>query len=186
MDHKKLWKILKDGNTRLPDLPLEKSACRSRINRTGHGTKDWFQIRRGASQGCTLSPYLFNLYAEYIMRNTGLDEAQAGINLLKEISISYGEGNGNPLQYSCLENPIGGGAWWATVHGVANSQTHWVTSLSLFTFIHWRRKWQPTQVFLPGESQGHGSLVGCCLWGLTESDTTEATQQQQQQYLPML
>ena len=55
------------------------------------------------------------------------------------------------------------------------------TSLSLFTFMHWRRKWQPTPVFLPGESQGRGSLVGCRLWGCTESDTTEATQQQQQQ-----
>ena len=50
-----------------------------------------------------------------------------------------------------------------------------VTSLSLFTFIHWRRKWQPTAVFLSGESQGQGSLVGCRLWGRTESDTTEAT-----------
>jgi len=49
------------------------------------------------------------------------------------------------------------------------------TSLSLFTFMHWRRKWQPTPVFLPGESQGGGSLVGCRLWGCTESDTTEAT-----------
>ena len=55
------------------------------------------------------------------------------------------------------------------------------TSLSLFTFMHWRRKWQPTPVFLPGESQGRGSLVGCCLQGHTELDTTEATQQQQQQ-----
>ena len=51
----------------------------------------------------------------------------------------------------------------------------WAISLSLFTFLHWRRKWQPTPVFLPGESQGRGSLVGCRLWGLTESDTTEAT-----------
>ena len=50
-----------------------------------------------------------------------------------------------------------------------------VTSLLLFTFMHWRRKWQPTPVFLPRESQGQGSLVGCCLWGRTESDTTEAT-----------
>ena len=54
-------------------------------------------------------------------------------------------------------------------------------SLSLFTFMHWRRKWQPTPVFLPRESQGQGSLVGCCLWGRAELDTTEATQQQQQQ-----
>ena len=50
-----------------------------------------------------------------------------------------------------------------------------------FTLMHWRRKWQPTPVFLPGESQGRWSLVGCHLWGHTESDTTEATQQQQQQ-----
>ena len=61
----------------------------------------------------------------------------------------------------------------------------WATSLSLFTFMHWRRKWQPSPVFLPGESQGQGSLVGCCPWGCTESDTTKATylpeQQQQQQ-----
>ena len=49
----------------------------------------------------------------------------------------------------------------------------WATSLSLFTFKHWRRKWQPTPVFLPGESQGRWSLVGCHLWGRTESDTTE-------------
>ena len=48
-----------------------------------------------------------------------------------------------------------------------------MTSLSLFTFMHWRRKWQPTPVFLPGESQGRGSLVGCHLWGRTESDMTE-------------
>ena len=53
----------------------------------------------------------------------------------------------------------------------------WATSLSLFTSTHWRRKWQPTPVFLPGESQGQGSLVGCRLWGRTESDMTEATQQ---------
>ena len=59
----------------------------------------------------------------------------------------------------------------------------WATSLSLFTFMHWRRKWQPTPVFLPGESQGQRSLVGCRLWGRTESDTTEATLQQQQHNL---
>ena len=51
----------------------------------------------------------------------------------------------------------------------------WATSLSLFTFMHWGRKWQPTSVFLPGESQGRGNLVGCRLWGRTELDTTEAT-----------
>ena len=57
----------------------------------------------------------------------------------------------------------------------------WATSLSLFTFMHWRRKWQPTLVFLPGESQGRGSLVGCRLWGCTESDKTEVIWRRQQQ-----
>ena len=84
------------------------------------------------------------------------------------------EGNGHPLQYSCLENPMNRGAWWAAVHGVAKSRTR-ATSLSLFTFMHWRRKWQPTPVFLPAESQRRGSLMGCHLWGCTESDTPEAT-----------
>ena len=59
----------------------------------------------------------------------------------------------------------------------------WATSLSLFTFMHWRRKWQPTPVFLPGESQGRGSLMGCRLWGHTESDTTEVTSKQPSSYM---
>ena len=87
--------------------------------------------------------------------------------------MKFREGNGTPLQYSCLENPMDGGAWWAAVHGVAGSQT-WLSDF-IFTFMHWRRKWQPTPVFLPGESQGWGSLVGCCLRGHTELDTTEVT-----------
>ena len=62
--------------------------------------------------------------------------------------------------------------------GLRRVEHYWATSLSLFTFMYWRRKWQPTTVLLPGESQGRGSLVGCRLWGRTESDTTEATWQQ--------
>ena len=74
----------RDGNTRPPDLPPEKSICRSEaIVRTGRGTTDWFQIGKGVCQGCILSPCLFNLYAEYIMRNAGLDEAQVGIKIAK-------------------------------------------------------------------------------------------------------
>ena len=84
-----------------------------------------------------------------------------------------GEGNGTPLQYSCLENPMDGGAWSAAVHGIARSRTR-LRDFS-FTFMHWKRKWQPPPVFLPGESQGRGSLVGCRLWDRTELDTTEAT-----------
>ena len=91
-----------------------------------------------------------------------------------------GEGNGTPLQHSCLENPMGGGAWKAAVHGVAKSRTSlsdftFTFHFSLFTFMHWRRKWQPTPVFLPGESQGWQSLVCCRLRDRTESDMTEAT-----------
>ena len=56
--------------------------------RIGHGTTDWFEIGKGVRQGCILSPCLFNLYAEYIMRNAGLDEAQAGIKISREISIT--------------------------------------------------------------------------------------------------
>ena len=59
--------------------------------------------------------------------------------------------------------------------GLLRVRHDWATSLSLFTFMHWRRKWEPTPVFLPGESQGQRSLVGCRLWGCTESDTTEVT-----------
>ena len=73
----------RDGNTRPPDLPPEKSICRSRSNRTGHGTTDGFQIGKGVHQGRILSPCLFNLYAEYIMRNARLDEAQAGIKIAR-------------------------------------------------------------------------------------------------------
>ena len=106
-----------------------------------------------------------------------------------------GEGNGNLLQCSCLENPKDREAWWAAVYGVAQSWTRLKRlssssgkepacqcrkcSRSRFNSwigkIFWRKKWQPTPLFLPGESQGWQSLAGCCLWGRTESDTTEGT-----------
>ena len=70
----------RDGNTRLPDCLLRNLyASQEATVRTGHGTTDWFQIGKGVRQGCILSPCLFNFYAEYIMRNSGLEEAQAGI-----------------------------------------------------------------------------------------------------------
>ena len=92
---------------------------------------------------------------------------------LSDLYYSSGEGNGTPLQYSGKSHgrrSLVGCCPWGREVG-----HDWATSLSLFTFMHWRRKWQPTPVFLPGESQGRGSLVGCRLWGLTESDTTEVT-----------
>ena len=90
---------------------------------------------------------------------------------LPTFSIINGEGNGTPLQYSCLKNPMDGGAWQAAVHGIAKSRTR----LNNFTFMHWKRKWQSTPVFLPGESQEQGSLVGGHIWGCTDSDMTEVT-----------
>ena len=102
----------------------------------------------------------------------------------------------NTLQFYCLKtNKSQGGSTWRFIRRkipwmekprrLQSTRSlrvghDWVTSLSLFTFMNWRRKWQPTPVFLPGESQGQGSLVGCRLWGRTESDTTEVTYQQQQ------
>ena len=79
VDHNKLWKILKEVG--IPDhltcLLRNLYAGQEATVRTGHGTTDWFQIGKGVYQGCILSPFLFNLYAEYIMRNAGLEEAQA-------------------------------------------------------------------------------------------------------------
>ena len=83
VDHNKLWKILKEIG--IPDyltcLLRNLYAGQEATVRTGHGTSDWFQIGRGVHQGCLLSPCLFNLYAEYMMRNVGLDGAQAGIKI---------------------------------------------------------------------------------------------------------
>ena len=83
LDHNKLWKILREMG--IPDhltcLLRNLYAGQKATVRTGHGTTDWFQIGKGIHQGCILSPCLFNLYAEYIMRNAGLEEAQAGIKI---------------------------------------------------------------------------------------------------------
>ena len=83
VDHSKLWKTLEEMGIldHLTCLLRNMYAGQEATVRTGHGTIDWFQIGKGVGQGCTLSPCLFNFYAEYIMRNTGLDEAQAGIKI---------------------------------------------------------------------------------------------------------
>ena len=104
VDHNKLWKILKEMG--IPDhltcLLRNLYAGREATVRTGHGTTDWFQIGKGVRQGCILSPCLFNLYAEFIMRNAGLEEAQAGIKIARR--------NINNLRYAddmilYIENP---------------------------------------------------------------------------------
>ena len=101
-------------------------------------------------------------------------------NHLMVFKVRYGEGNGTPLQYSCLESSMDRGAWQVTVHGVTKSQTGLSDFTFTFTFMPWRRKWQPTPVFLPGEFRGRESLAGYRPWGGKESDTTAETQQQQQ------
>ena len=80
------WKILKEMEIpdNLPRLLLNLYAGQEATVTTGHGTTDWFQIGKGVCQGCILLPYLFNFYAEYIMRNAGLEEAQAGIKIARK------------------------------------------------------------------------------------------------------
>ena len=95
MDHNKLWNILKEMG--IPDhltcLLRNLYASQEPTVRTGHGTTDWFQIGKGVRQGCILSPCLFNLYTEYIMKNAGLEEAQAGIKIFGRIinNLRYGD-----------------------------------------------------------------------------------------------
>ena len=85
VNHNKLWKILKEMGIQnhLTCLLRNLHAGQEATVRTGHGTTDWFQIGKGVHQGCILSPCLFNFYAEYIVRNAGLDEAQAGIKIAR-------------------------------------------------------------------------------------------------------
>ena len=95
MDHNKLWKILKEMRVldHLTCLLRNQHAGQEETVRTGHGTADCFQIGKGVSQGCILSPCLFNFYAEYIMRNAGLEEAQAGIKIARKNinNLSYAD-----------------------------------------------------------------------------------------------
>uniref|UniRef100_A0A4W2G8G9 RNA-directed DNA polymerase n=1 Tax=Bos indicus x Bos taurus TaxID=30522 RepID=A0A4W2G8G9_BOBOX len=105
VDHNKLWKILKEMG--IPDhltcLLRNLYAGQEATVRTGHGTTDWFQIGKGVHQGCILSPRLFNLYAEYIVRNTGLEEAQAGIKIAGRNSNNLRYGDDTTFMAQCEE-----------------------------------------------------------------------------------
>ena len=106
VDYNKLWKVLQEMG--MPDqltcLLRNLYVGQEATVRTGHGTIDWFQIGKGVHQGCILSLYLFNLYAKYIMRNAGLDEAQVGIKVLGEISITSDMQMTSPLWQKVKKN----------------------------------------------------------------------------------
>ena len=153
--------------------------------RTGHETTDWFQIGKGVSQGYILSPCLFNLYAEYIMRNARLDEVQAGIKIAGRNINNLRYADDTTLMAESEEpksllmkvkeesEKVGLKLKIQKTKIMASSPiTSWqIDGQTVETVAEF---WQPTPVFLPGECQGRGSLVGCHLWGRTES-TTEAT-----------
>ena len=127
----------------------------------GRATKSW----RGHSHSCDNSRYLFYIGLMLLL-----------LSVLCYLYKSFSEKAMAPHSSSLswkipwMEEPGRLQSMWSL-----RVEHDWATSLSLFTFMHWRRKWQPTPVFLPGDSQGQGNLVGCRLWGCTESDTTEAT-----------
>ena len=104
VDHNKVWKILKEMG--IPDhltCPL-RNLYAGGSNRTEHGTTDWLQIGKGVHQDCILSPCLFSFYAEYIMRNAGLDEAQAGIKIVGRVSVSSDMQMTPPLWWKAKTN----------------------------------------------------------------------------------
>ena len=149
MDHNKLWKILKKMG--IPDhltcLLRNLYSGQEATVRTGHGTTDWFQIGKGVCQGYILSPCSFNLYAEYIMRNTRLDEAQGGIKIARR--------NISNLRFWCWEG-LG-----AEGEGDNRGWDGWMASPTWWTWV-WVNsgRWWWT--------------VACChSWGGTELDTTE-------------
>ena len=162
-----LWKILKEMG--IPDYLtcLLRNLCAGQeaTVRTRHGTMDWFQIGTGVRQGCILSPCLFNSYAEYIMQNARLDEAQTGIKSARrniktsdmQMTTLMGESKEElkSLLMNVKEESEKAGL-------KLNIQK---TKIMASSPMPWRRAWQPTTVFLPGESHGQRSLVGYSPWG---------------------
>ena len=108
-----------------------------------------------------------------LTRRTFVGKVMSLLLMLSRLVI--GEGNGTPLQYSCLENPMDGGAWWAAIHGVSKSQTRLSDLTFTFHFHALEKEMATHSSVLAWRIPGTGSLVGCRLWGRTESDTTEAT-----------
>ena len=184
VDHNKLWKILHEMG--IPDhltcLLRNLYAGQEATVRTGHGTTDWFQVGKGICQGCILSPCLLNLYVEYIMRNAGLEEAQAGIKIAKRNINNLRYADDTTLMSESKEELK------SLLMKVKEESEKVGLKLNIQktkimasgSIISWeidgetqRRQWQPTQALLPGKSHGQRSLVGCSPWGHEESDTTE-------------
>ena len=162
------WKILQEMG--IPDhltyLLRNLYAGQEATIRIGYGITDWFQIGKGIHQGCILLPCLFNLYAEYIWRRQrqptpvllpGKSHGRRSLvgcsqwrryesDTTEWLHFHFsctGEGDGNPLQYSCLENPRDGGAWWAAIYVVAQSQTRVkrLSSSSSSSRVHHEKRW---------------------------------------------
>ena len=112
-----------------------------------------YPFAKSVPRSCHVSSFLFGPNSPFTAANPTL-----------------GEGNGTPLQYFCLENPMDGGGWWAAVHGVARVRHDWATSLSLFTFMHWRR-WQPPLQCSCLENPRDGEAWWAAISGVAQSWT---------------
>ena len=185
VNHNKLWKILKEMG--IPDhlicLLRNLYAGQEATVRTGHGTADWFQIGKGVRQGCILSPCLFNFYAEYIMRNTGLEEARAGIKIagrninnlryaddttlmaeseeeLKSLLMRVKEESEKvDLKLNIQKTKI------MASGPITSWEIDGETVETVSDFILGKLQNHPTPVLLPGKSHGQRSLVGYSPWG---------------------
>ena len=140
-------------------------------NLEDQGWSKLFQKSVPPLESCASLTHQFNSVIQQI-----LNTPPVLVNHVKWVlEIQFREGNGNPLQSSCLENPMDGGAWWAAVYGVAKSRTRLSNLTFTFHFHALEKEMATHSSVLAGESQGQQSLVGSRLWGRTELDTTEVT-----------
>ena len=169
------------GLSWLRELVMDREAWRAAVHgvvKSRTRLSDWTELNWTASRIYLWEPKIKpkSLNHSIINQTTHFEKRKLFEQALykrRYLKSQHGEGNGTPLQYWKIP--------WTKEPGRLQSMGSlrvghdWMTSLSLFTFTHWRRKWQSTPVLLPGESQGLQSLVGCHLWGHTELDMTEAT-----------
>ena len=158
---------------------ITQNAFISMFSRASCRQAHWPTRRLGQTLICFLSPqfcfcqnfiYLWNHSVQHPMNGASMDNMEIGEEKLSKEKAMEPHSSTLAWKLPWMREP-------GRLRSMGSLRVwhNWATSLSLFTFMHWRRKWQPIPVFLPGESQGRGSLVGCYLWGRTELDTTEAT-----------